>query len=250
MADKRADENGSGVKPGFYWLLGALAVAGVAFLLFMRGGGGGGPDLASIAALDVSADSSAMAAVRGDEDAPVTLVEFADYTCPHCATFASLPAPAIQRDYVRSGQVRWVFYDFPLSDRSNAIQAAVAARCAGEQGTYWQMHDLLFARQGEWTGGDSPRGHFEEYAGQVGLDVGEWEACYEEGRHLDEIVASRKYGRELGVRGTPTVFVNGERASDYRYSTLQSLIEEELESSGSGSGGAGGAAGGSGAAGG
>lgn len=235
MNDRQAKQGGSAETsqgPGtiFYVVLGLLVVAGIGWLWFLRGGGSAEP-LGPLTADEVQApaDSGAMAAVMGAKDAPVTLVEFADYTCSHCARFASLPARALRNDYVETGDLRWILYDFPLRETSNAIPAALAARCAGAQERYWDMHDRLFARQGEWGGQESPSGSFEDYAEDLGLDLEAFRTCYSERRYVKEIMASRKYGRQLGVNATPTLFVGGERAADYRYETLKPMIEARLE---------------------
>lgn len=238
----RGERTDGGAGKGFYLFLAALGVVGIGVLFWLRDGGGAA-DVAplSVAEASVEADSSAYAAARGPEDAPVTMVEFADYTCSHCRNFASLPARAIARDYVRTGQVRWLLYDFPLSERTNAIPAALAARCAGDQGRYWEMHDLLFQNQQVWSADDSPRDRFEDYADEIGIEVGAWEECYSSRRHVRQIVASRKYGEVRGVSGTPTIFVNEQRAPNYGFETIQRLIERSLsaERASAGSRGAG-----------
>ena len=214
----------------FVIALGVVAAGGVGFLLFA---GGGGPEPIgplSQAEVSVGPDSGAYAAAIGPEDAPVTVMEFADYQCSHCARFAALPGPALKRDYVQEGQVRMLVYDFPLSRQSNAIPAALAARCAGEQDRYWEMHDLLYANQRAWAGDASPEDRFADYAEQVGLDEGAFNACYSERRYLSEIFASRAFGRRLGVSGTPSIFVNGHKTGSYAYEAVASLIEAELDS--------------------
>lgn len=232
MAQSKQDAEGSGSSMRwFYVALGVVVVAGVAFLV--TAGGGEPEPLPPLtqADLDVAPDSGA-AVVQGPQDAPVTLLEFADYQCPHCAQFAALPGPAIRRDYVQEGLVQWRFYDFPLSSQTNAVPAALAARCAGEQGRFWEMHDMIYARQTEWAGSGSPRGHFEDYAEQIGVGVDAWGTCYVERQPLDAIMASRRFGEQKGVNGTPTIFVNGERVNDWSYQGLQSVIEAALESAG------------------
>lgn len=229
MSDDGSEQAGSsGPGKGFYIVLGVLAVGGLAALLLA---GGGGPEPVgplSQSALQVEPDSGAYAAARGPEDAPVTLMEFADYQCSHCATFASLPGPALKRDYVETGEVRMLLYDFPLSRQSNAIPAALAARCAGDQGKYWAMHGRLFSSQSEWARARSPESRFADYARGIGLDMDRFNRCYSEKKHLEEIMASRRYGDQLQVTGTPTIFVNGHRARSYAYEEVSSLIEREL----------------------
>lgn len=234
---KEASQSSGGPGAKFYVALGALAVVGVAALVFARDGGSPEPvGPLSQATVEVEPDSGAYAAAKGPEDAPVTLVEFADYQCSHCASFASLPGPAIRRDYVQSGQVRMILYDFPLSRRTNAIPAALAARCAGDQGKYWEMHDLLFSRQRAWAPDQSPEDKFADYARQVGLDMGAFNECYSGKEHIRAIMQSRRYGEQMQVSGTPAIFVNGTQATDYSYEQVSGLIEAKLDSASASSG--------------
>lgn len=231
MAKEANESKGPG--RNFYLVLGALVVAGVVVLLLA--GGGGGPEPVgplSQADMDVEADSGAYAVAKGPEDAPVTVIEFADFQCSHCARFAALPAPALRRDYVETGQVRMLTYDFPLSRQTNAIPAALAARCAGEQGQYLPMHDLLYARQRDWAADESPEDKFVEYAEQVGVDIGQFNSCYSDREYLEEIIASRRFGERMGVTGTPAIYVNGHKARGYSYEAIQRIIEAELDSVG------------------
>lgn len=230
-----ADETEGAGGPGrtFYLVLGGVALAGAAFLFFARGGGPEPVGPLSQAEIEVEADSGAYAAAVGPEDAPVTLIEFADYQCSHCARFASLPGPALKRDYVQTGQVRMLLYDFPLSRRTNAVPAALAARCAGDQGSYWEMHRLLFSNQADWARDQSPEDKFADYADRIGLDRGQFDQCYSEREFIEEIMASRAYGTRLGVSGTPAIYVNGQKTDGYSYEAVQQVIETELEASGS-----------------
>ena len=228
MSDGETQNGSSGPGKGFFAVLAVLAAAGVAALLLA---GGGAPEPVgplSESAMQVEADSGAFAAAVGPEDAPVTVMEFADFTCSHCATFASLPGPALRRDYVQPGQVRMLVYDFPLSRRTPAIPAALAARCAGDQGEYWAMHSKLFNNQDAWARSGSPEGQFADYARDIGLDTGQFNECYSGQEHLEEIMASRRYGEQLRVTGTPSVFVNGQKAQNYGYEAVSRHIEREL----------------------
>lgn len=237
MANQENESKGPG--RSFYLVLGALAAVGVAVLFLARGGGGPEPvGPLSQADLDVEADSAAYAVAKGPEAAPVTVMEFADFQCSHCARFAALPGPALRRDYAESGKVRMLTYDFPLSRQTNAIPAALAARCAGAQGRYMEMHDLLFANQRAWAADQSPEDKFAEYARQVGLDMGPFNACYSDREYLAEIMASRKFGERMGVTGTPAIYVNGRKAQNYSYQAVQQLIEAELDAASSGTGSA------------
>lgn len=141
--------------------------------------------------------------VLGRADAPVTIVEFSDYQCPYCRRFTRSVLPSIKKDYVETGKVRYVFKDFPIERiHPRALGAAVAAHCAGEQGKYWEMHDLLFDNQKKLSP-DAINGH----AGTLGLEAAAFEACLASGRYKEGIAADQREGRDAGVRGTPTFIV-------------------------------------------
>ena len=148
----------------------------------------------------------------GSPSAPVQVIEFADFECPSCAQFATVTAPDIKTRLVNSGQISYRFYDFPLPQHRNSIPASNAAACANDQGKFWEMHDRIFAGQFDWntqaTG--NPKRFFEGYARELGLNVGEWETCYDSGKHLARIEANRREGERRMVNSTPT-FVIGNR---------------------------------------
>ena len=83
------------------------------------------------------------AASKGEEGAPVVMVEYSDYQCPYCVKYINESFPQIEKDYIDTGKVRYLFRDLPLPFHANASAAALAARCAGDQGQYWEMHDIL-----------------------------------------------------------------------------------------------------------
>jgi len=227
---KKGSRGSSGPGKTFYVILGVVVVAGIIALLALRGSSGGQEQAArpvSMAALDAPADSTA-GIVVGSADAPVTFQEFADYTCPHCAEFTSLTGRALRQNYVQTGKVRWILYDFPLSEKTNAIPAALAARCAGAQGDYWPMHDLLFGNQLQWVMSGNPESHFETYAKQAGVDVGQWKKCYADQTYLPKIMASRNYGLKLNVNSTPTLFIDGHEVppTDHDYASLEKLFQQ------------------------
>src|SRR5690606_31043959 len=106
--------------------------------------------------------------------------------------------------------------------------AARAARCAGDQGRYWEYHDALYARQARWSGRSStPLNDFEEYAAELGLDRAAFSACLRSDRHAEVVTANIMLGERLGVRGTPTVIVNGRRVERWGYPELSELIKRE-----------------------
>jgi protein-disulfide isomerase len=146
----------------------------------------------------------------GDPNAPVTVVEFSDYQCPYCAHHSLETWPLIRAEFVDSGRVRWVFKDLPLTSiHPQAFKAAEAARCAGEQEAFWEMHDRLFAGQAEWSGQATHVATFEGYAADLGLDTASFSACLESGRWAEAVNADTAEALSLGMQGTPAFFIDG-----------------------------------------
>lgn len=146
----------------------------------------------------------------GDPDAPVTLVEFTDYQCPFCARHSTQTLPGVMAEMVEQGRVYYIMKDLPLDQlHPEARQAAVAARCAGEQDGYADMHDLLFETQSEWSGQANAGELFTEYATSLELDSAAFTECLESGRHDAAIEENVREAQAHGVSGTPTIFING-----------------------------------------
>src|SRR5690606_8026753 len=160
-------------------------------------------------------------------DAPVVLVEFTDYQCPFCSRHFLETYPQIKADYVDSGKVRYVFLDFPLTSiHPQAQQAAEAALCAGDQGAYVEMHDMLFARQGEWNGRSDAADLFTNYATDLGLDAAGFAECLDSRTHESAVLADLEQGIRLGVDGTPAFFLNGNFLSGAQpYEVFRDTIE-------------------------
>lgn len=154
--------------------------------------------------------SDDFAAVKGDPEAPVKIVEFTDFQCPYCARYVEQTLPGLLENYVESGQVYYQLKDFPLDDlHPQARAAAAAARCAGEQDAYWEMHDELFATQSTWGEAAESQDAFVELASGLGLDTESFSACLGSGRYDDAIATNVAEGKALGVQGTPSFFVDG-----------------------------------------
>ena len=161
----------------------------------------------------------------GPADAPITLIEFSDYECPYCRKWHTEVYPRLVQTY--PDQIRFVYRDFPLiSIHSNAAQAAEAANCAGEQGRYWEYSELLF---GETLGLSSKA--YTGYADQLSLDGTKFAECMDTRRFQAEVEADYNYAAELGIRSTPTFFINGVAIVGAQpFEVFQSLIEQELAS--------------------
>lgn len=163
----------------------------------------------------------------GSPDAPVVVREFADYQCPACQQFAGA-AQKLKAQYVESGQVRFVFFDLPLRQHQNAVPAALAARCAGDQDSFWAMHDVLFDNQYEWSGSGSPTDTFTRYADELGLETRRFRRCMDTELHVEAIEQSRQVAVQLQLTSTPTVFVDNILLSRPGWAQLSAVVEREL----------------------
>lgn len=149
--------------------------------------------------------------IRGDSNAPVTIVEFSDYQCSFCQRHFLQTWPRLKAEYVDTGKVRYVFKDFPLTSiHPQAPKAHEATRCAGEQDVYWEMHDRLFASQSQWGNKANHVEIFKGYAAELELDQTAFDACLENGRWAEAVDTDTNEGIRLSVRGTPTFFINGQ----------------------------------------
>lgn len=158
---------------------------------------------------------------KGD-DCPITIVEYSEFQCPFC----SRVMPDVKRvlaDY--KGKIRWVSRDFPLSFHDRARPAAVAAKCAGEQGKYWHMYTMLFDNQKALADSD-----LKGYGEKIGLDKGKFEKCLANPAPMEAKIDQHfQSGVALGVSGTPAFFINGRRLSGAMpYSEFKRVIDEEL----------------------
>jgi protein-disulfide isomerase len=140
---------------------------------------------------------------KGDPRARVTVVEFSDYQCQFCARHFRDTLVEIDRDYIRTGKVRYVFRDFPIASiHPQAFKAAEAAHCAGDQARYWEMHDRLFANQGALG-----RADLSGHAAALGLDLSAFEECLNTSTHAGRVQRSLLEGQQATVGGTPTFFL-------------------------------------------
>jgi protein-disulfide isomerase len=163
----------------------------------------------------------------GEPDAPVVVREFADYQCPGCAAFSQHHA-RLKSEYIDTGKVRLVFFELPLPQHRNAMPAALAARCAGDQRNYWGMNAKLFDNQARWSAASSPLDHFVDYAKDLGLHEGRFRECVEREQRRDAIEESVVVARQLRIASTPTVIVDNRPLNRLGWEQLSATIEEQL----------------------
>lgn len=169
---------------------------------------------------------------RGAERAPVVVVEFSDFGCPYCGKFALETYPALHREFVETGKVRWIYVPFVMGMFPNGAEAALASECAGDQGVekFWAMHDALFDAQRAWKSERNPAAVFNGLARDASLDVAAFESCYAQARPRARIAESNALADEAGVRATPTFFVQGQRVQGaLPLETFRALLTEVVE---------------------
>jgi len=175
--------------------------------------------------------------VKGDPNAPITIVEFSDFQCPFCAKFHSTTLPQLEANYIDSGKVKFVYRDFPIqSIHPNAVPAAIASECADEQGMFWEYHDLVFENQKKWQGlsGRIMVDTFEQYALELGLNTSNFNTCLESAKYADEVTKDLQDGTSYGVTGTPGFFVGNDELGYVKiigaqpYPVFERLIEDQI----------------------
>jgi len=169
----------------------------------------------------------------GRDDAPVTMVEFADYQCPFCRRFESDSFAQLKKNYIDTGKVRFVSRDLPLEFHPNAPGAAIAVRCAGEQHKFWEMHDAFMQDTSNDLGPDA----ILKFAQRINLDIPPFKTCVDEKRYVAAIQQDTAEAGLLGISGTPS-FVIGKTARDQidgvrivgavPYSVFDSTIKDML----------------------
>jgi protein-disulfide isomerase len=171
---------------------------------------------------------------KGDPNARLVLVEFADFQCPACQQHALETQPVLDKRFIETGEVMWVVKHFPLRIHPHAPVAAAAAECAGDQGKFWAMHDLLFERMEQWSKNDDPETALVDLGAELKLEGAPFAACLRGRKALERVLADLYDAQAVGVRGTPTFILlsggarhvlTGIRSAEQFASTLQQQLE-------------------------
>jgi protein-disulfide isomerase len=225
---KTAREPRASTRPkAFFWILGLIALIGVAAIGYVARK----PTSRSADATEVAVPTNAgppQGYLIGKVDAPVKIFEFADFECPSCAGFATVTEPDVRARIIEPGLANLTYYDFPLNQHRNTVPASNAAACADEQGKFWPMHDRLFQSQDEWNGEatDVPKPFFKRYASEIGLDVVKWETCYDARKYQPRINANLAEGLRRGVYSTPTLVIGDKMYPGMRtYDEMKKLVD-------------------------
>jgi len=155
-------------------------------------------------------DDPLAARSKGAPNAPVTVYEMADFQCPACRMFTVTVLPTLDREFVQTGKVRWVFINLPLTSiHPNAVAAAEVAMCAARQGRFWPAHDALYEHQDEWAKLAQPRTTLVKIAQRAGVDRTKLLACLNDGSVRKEIELDAERANRSGARATPSFYIEG-----------------------------------------
>jgi protein-disulfide isomerase len=205
---KKVEIRASDRRP-FYALLGVIALAAVVFIAYQM------TQAKSSGVITIDASTpvpEASGYLMGNAAAPVQIIEFGDFECPACGSFATLTEPDVRKRLIETGQASFRFLDFPLPIHANTWDASMAAACANEQGKFWEMHDQIFATQDRWAtqATNRPKAVFSRLARELLLNEKQWDDCYDSQKYKLNIEANRREGERRLVQSTPT-FVIGNK---------------------------------------
>lgn len=165
--------------------------------------------------------------VLGDVDAPVTIIEYASLTCPHCANFHAQTLPRLKKDWIETGKAKLIYRDYPLD--KYAAQAAMIARCAPKE-KYFTFVGAFYAQQKNWARADNPIKVLTQLAGLGGMSESDVEACLANEELADGILEMRLEGQmEYDVNSTPSFVIDGKKISNLPYDDLNDLLEDAAE---------------------
>ena len=212
------------------WALAVLVVGGlVAFTFWPRSQATATPPESSAPVSqtktlgEISLDKSI-----GDENAPVVVVEYGDFQCPACQYFFQTAVKQLKEEYVQTGKVRFVFRQFAFLGEESQW-AGEASECANEQGRFWDYYDKLYQEQNGENVGIFSKDNLKRFASEIGLDIASFNQCLDSGRYIEKVKQETQEGQEAGVRGTPSVFVNGQYVEKgIQYQVLQPAVEAAL----------------------
>ncbi len=175
--------------------------------------------------------------VKGNPDAPVTVVEFSDFQCPFCSRFFEQTLPLLEENYIDTGKIKFVYKDLPLDSlHPNARSAHIAAECADEEGKFWEYHDVLFQKQAVWQRLASSDLDIilSQFAVDLGMQAASFESCMESQDIADEVNQDVLEAAKYGATGTPTFFIGNEKDGFIKlvgaqpFAAFQAVINDQL----------------------
>lgn len=164
--------------------------------------------------------------VKGDTEGATTLIEYGDFQCPACANYYPLLKKLLEE--IPEG-LKIVYRHYPLTQiHKNAIPSAKAAEAAGDQGKFWEMHDILYEKQKDWEESGNSKEKFVEYARQLGLDENKFLEDFDSSKIEEKINSDTASGNRLKVNATPAFFLNGTKVQPKGYEEFKELVEDQI----------------------
>ena len=209
---------------------------GVLVVVAVLGFGGLGYALTHPGAAPITVDptipaGAAEAHVLGNASAPVKVLEFGDFECPGCGSFANVTEPDVRARLVNTGVVEFEFFDFPITQHKNTWTAHNAAACADDQGKFWEMHDRLYAGQLEWNSEatSNPLKVMTRYATDLGMDVRKWQTCVSTQARAGRIKGNQGEGTRRNIQETPTFIIGSKQmAGPIGFDVFKRLVDSAL----------------------
>ncbi len=165
----------------------------------------------------------------GDPNSKVVITEFGDYQCPYCRVWHQYIKDTIIPQY--SNKVLFVFKNYPLKMHKNAQAAAQAVESASLQGKFWEMHNMVYDHQADWSNSNDPNSVFEKYASQIGLNVDTWKKDRESDKVRNLIKNDVAIGDQLGLPGTPSFLINGVLQQPKSFEDFKNAIDQAISQS-------------------
>jgi protein-disulfide isomerase len=169
------------------------------------------------------ADDAAAAHVLGNPEAPITIIEYASLTCPHCAEFDKSELPKLKQAYIDTGKAKLIYRDFPLD--ATALKASMIARCLPSD-RYFAFIDALFKQQSNWAYGGDPKTGLLRIARLAGMSQDAFDKCFDDKQIEDQVLQERLDGsRQFNIQGTPTLIVNGKTSDGNTFEDLDKMLK-------------------------
>lgn len=219
------DETSKYLIPGAIIAAGIVIAVAVIYSVKSPSPNNGGVNTVAVGALPAVSSGDF---VLGNQNAPVTIIEYADFQCPYCGNFFKNVEPILRENYIKTGKVKFIYRNFAFLGQES-IWAANAAYCAGDQGKFWEYHDYLYNNQKGENQGAFNKDNLKNFAAILGLDKDKFNACVDSDKYLPKIQEETKAGTAAGVQGTPASFIDGTLyAGVLPINTFTQIIDKEL----------------------
>ena len=229
---RRAAPKPSGLSvriPPIAWISGAAIALGVLAIVIavLASGVGGGPSVTLTKPAELAPSELIDGRSVGPADAPAQMDVWADYQCPGCGIFSRDVEPRLINQYVRQGKLRMTYHDFAFLGQES-LDAAVAARCAGDQGQFWHYMQYVYANQRGENLGQFSRAFLDSVARELGLDMNAFSSCLADSKAKQAVADETNQGGAIPVSSTPTLIVNGQKVASLEFGVITKAIDDAI----------------------